>query len=237
MNKLSIIIPVYNEDESFSKMITILQNLVDIDHEVIIIYDNESDTTIPEVKKFMQKFTNIKLIKNKFNSGVKNAIDTGIENASNNIILITVVDEIFPILSIKKMFQLIINQNYDLVSATRYSKGGIRYGGNFLGKILSIVANKILLIFTKGKLSDATTGIKMMKKDTWKSINFESNPVGWAFMLELSLKAYLKNLKISEVPCKSIDRLFGGRSTFNAGPWIKEYLRWFVWGIINIIKK
>lgn len=36
------------------------------------------------------------------------------------------------------------------------------------------------------------------------------------------------------VPIVSIDRLYGGRSTFRLGPWFGEYLRWFVWGAIQL---
>ena len=42
------------------------------------------------------------------------------------------------------------------------------------------------------------------------------------------------NFKIEEVPMKSVDRLFGGSSTFKPLPWIKEYLRWFFWGIKRV---
>jgi hypothetical protein len=37
-------------------------------------------------------------------------------------------------------------------------------------------------------------------------------------------------LRLGEVPLVSIDRLFGGKSSFRLGPWLVEYLRWFVWG-------
>ena len=75
-----------------------------------------------------------------------------------------------------------------------------------------------------------------MKKNVWHNINLESKPIGWAFSFELSIKAYIKNYKISEFPIKSVDRLFGGASTFELGPWVKEYLKWFFWGIKNTKK-
>jgi hypothetical protein len=37
-------------------------------------------------------------------------------------------------------------------------------------------------------------------------------------------------LRLGEVPIVSIDRLYGGESTFRVGAWTVEYLRWFVWG-------
>ena len=45
------------------------------------------------------------------------------------------------------------------------------------------------------------------------------------------------NLKIGEVPLISIDRLFGGESTFRLGKWIKEYLKCYFWGLKQIYKK
>ena len=75
-----------------------------------------------------------------------------------------------------------------------------------------------------------------MKKEIWNSIEFKSNPIGWAFAFELSIKTYINGYKISEYPIKSVDRLFGGSSTFKLGSWLKEYLRWFFWGIKEIRK-
>jgi hypothetical protein len=46
----------------------------------------------------------------------------------------------------------------------------------------------------------------------------------------MSIKAQLLGLKLAEVPIVSIDRLYGGKSTFKVGPWTVEYLRWFLWG-------
>ena len=128
---------------------------------------------------------------------------------------------------------MIVKDNYDFVSGTRYSKGGKRLGGSFIGSILSRLANKLFKFLSNVPLSDCTTGIKLFKKSVWNSIKLESKPIGWAFAFELSIKTYLKGFKITEFPLKSVDRLFGGSSTFKLGSWVKEYLRWFVWGIKN----
>ena len=48
---------------------------------------------------------------------------------------------------------------------------------------------------------------------------------------EMAMKAQLAGWKLGEVPVISIDRLYGGKSTFRLGPWTGEYLRWFVWGV------
>ena len=229
--KISIILPVYNEKESLLIMVRLLNSSLKINSEIIIVHDNQTDNSIESAKILQKEFNNVQIIHNKIGPGVRNAIETGINNSSNEIILITAVDEIFPIISIEKMYEKIKLENYDLISGTRYSKGGARLGGSLIGSILSRTANKIFNFVSKVPLTDCTTGIKMMKKKVWSDIDFQSNPIGWAFAFEISIKSYLKGYKLSEYPIKSVDRLFGGSSTFKLGTWTKEYLKWFFWGI------
>ena len=125
------------------------------------------------------------------------------------------------------MISHLINNNLDFLSGTRYSKGGARLGGSLIGSIFSRIANVLFKLITRIPLSDCTTGIKMMKT-VWESIELESKPIGWAYAFELSIKAYLKGFKIDEYPLKSVDRLFGGSTTFKFGPWLKEYLKWLI---------
>ena len=231
--KLSIIIPVFNEKESLSTMVRLLKSSLNFENEVLIVYDNLNDNSVEEAKKLEKEINNVRAIHNTINPGVRFAIDKGVEEAKYDIILITVTDDIFPILAIEEMMDSITEKNYDFISGTRYSLGGKRIGGSLVGSILSKIANKSFQLISKFPLSDSTTGIKMMKKKVWQEIQLESKPIGWAFAFELSIKAHLGNYKIKEVPFKSVDRLFGGKSTFKPISWIKEYLKWFLWGIKN----
>src|ERR1041385_6820969 len=79
-------------------------------------------------------------------------------------------------------------------------------------------------------ISDATTGCKMFRRDQFEKFHLESRPIGWAFAFEMAIKAQLLDLRLGEVPLVSIDRLFGGESSFRLGPWLVEYMRWFIWG-------
>lgn len=235
--KLSIIIPVYNEKESLSLMVKILSSTLDFENEIIIVYDHESDNSIPVAKELQKKFNNIVLVHNKLGHGVKYALAAGIDKSKFENILITAVDEIFPILSIDRMLTMIVHENYEFVSGTRYKSGGKRLGGSIIGHILSITANKSFSLLTNFPLSDLTTGIKMFKKSFFKEIKISSNPIGWVFAFELTIKAYIMNLKIGEVPLISVDRIFGGQSTFRLGKWVKEYLKCYLWGLKKIYTK
>ena len=234
--KLSIILPVYNEKESLGIMVRLLKSSLNFENEILIIYDNLNDNSYSESKKLEKELSNVRVIHNDIHPGVKFAIDKGVREAKYEIIFITAVDEIFPIIAIEDMIKLILENNYQFVSGTRYSKGGMRLGGSFLGSILSKFANKLFKLLTNFPLSDCTTGIKMMKKEVWKKIKLDSKAIGWAFAFELTIKAFLDGYKVNEVPLKSVDRLFRGSSTFKPWPWIKEYLKWFLWGLFKVRK-
>ena len=237
--ELSIILPVFNEKESLNIMVRLLNSTLKFKTELIIVHDTLEDNSIEAANNLKNEYDNIKVVHNKIGPGVKNAVQAGVDTSIYNVILITAVDEVFPIISIEKMLDEIVSNNKDFVSGTRYSKGGARLGGSLIGSILSKTANKMFTFLSRIPLSDCTTGIKMMKKEVWNNIKLQSNTTGWAFAFELSIKAYIQDYKISEFPIKSVDRLFGGYSTFKLNAWIKEYLKLFIWGIkkTNIIKK
>ena len=232
--ELSIILPVFNEKDSLPIMVRLLNSTIKFKKEIIIVYDNHNDNSVEVARELAAESSDIILEYNKLGKGAQYAVEAGVRISKYENILITAVDEIFPIISVENMLDKLIAENLDLVSGTRYSKGGVRLGGSLIGAILSKIANKSFYFLTKIPLSDCTTGIKMMKKSLWQSIPLKSKPIAWAFAFELSIKAYLNNYKIDEYPLKSVDRLFGGSSTFKLGPWVKEYLKWFIWGYKEI---
>ena len=141
--ELSIILPIFNEKESLSTMVKLLKSSLDFENEVLIIYDYVDDNSIEEAKKLEKKLLNVRVIHNDVRPGVRFAIDKGINESKYEVILITVVDDIFPIIAIEEMMNLITNDGYEFISGTRYAKGGKRIGGSLLGSILSKSANKL----------------------------------------------------------------------------------------------
>lgn len=231
--KISILIPVRNEGMHIKIMLKILNSALDGQHEILVIHDLPDDETIGVVKSMGGIYPNVRLIHNNFGKGVVNAVKAGVEASEGEYILIFAADEIGPVLAIEDMVYLLDN-GCDLVSCTRYAYGGRRLGGSLIGGFLSRFANKLLCVLSGSVLTDATTGIKMFKRSVFKEIPLESRPIGWAFIFEFAVKAQYKGLRLGEVPIISIDRLYGGKSTFLLWPWVKEYLRWFVWGIRHL---
>jgi hypothetical protein len=184
---------------------------------------------VEAVKQLKNTYNNVDAVFNDLGRGVANAIMKGVSVAKGELVLIAVVDEVFPIASIRDMLKL-INEGCDFVSGTRYARGCKRFGGSFLGATLSRLANKMFRLITGSVLTDSTTAMKMIKKSIFENITIEAK-AGWAFAFELSIKTQLLGLKLGEVPIVSVDRLFGGDSTFRLGAWVQEYTKWFIWGV------
>ena len=230
---LSIIVPVKNETHTIFPFVKYLNLFLNLKKEIIFVIDNENDTSLKFIKNSQKTFDNIVFfINNK--EGPKNAVNFATSKIRSNIFCIMCVDEIIPLMSLEKMFNKISIENFDFVSATRYKNGGKRYGGSTSGKLFSYLANYFFNIIKPTKLSDLTTGIKMMKKKVWESVSLESKGKSWAFAFELSLKVLKNKFKVSEEAIISVDRIYGGNSNFYFFYYFIEYLKWFFWGLRNV---
>ena len=227
---LSILLPVRNEGINLRIMLKILRAVVEGPHEVLVVYDSQTDTSIAVVEEIQRSYPELRGVLNAVGRGVVNAIRAGVAAANGDVILIFAADEVGPVLAIEDMIAL-IREGCDLVSCTRYAHGGRRLGGSAIGGILSRCANWLFHRICSSPFTDATTGIKMFRREVFDRLNLESRPVGWAVAFEIAIKAQNAGLRLGEVPIVSIDRLYGGESTFRVGPWVIEYSRWFLWGM------
>jgi len=228
--KLSILMPVLNEGVNLKIMLKILEATIDVPHEILVVYDSLDDDSIPVVKEIQKKYPNIKSVHNKLGKGVINAIKSGVNAASGSYILIIAADDVGPVLTIEQMLYL-MDKGCDFVSATRYAYGGRVLGGVFISRLLSKIANRLFHIISGSAFTDLTLGVKMFRRAIFNKLNLQAKPVGWAVAFEMAIKAQLLGLKLGEVPIISINRFYGGKSSFRLGSWVIEYSKWFLWGL------
>jgi len=226
---LTILLPVRNEEMNLRVMLRIIPTMVASTHEVLVIHDTLDDRSIPVVKEAQPGYPGLRLVHNTLGRGANNAVRAGVAAARGDIVTIMCADDTGPILVIEDMLAL-MHAGCDFVSITRYAYGGRRLGGSLVGGLLSRAANWLFHHMVRSPFTDATTGGKMFRRDLFEKFQLESRPIGWAFAFEMSIKAQLLGLRLGEVPLVSIDRLFGGQSSFRLGSWLVEYLRWFLWG-------
>jgi len=227
---LSILLPVRNEGINLRIMLKILRAVVELPHEVLVVYDSANDDSIPVVDEVRKIYPELRGVHNQLGNGVVNAIRSGVAASEGDVVLIFAADEVGPVLAIDDMIAL-IRDGCDFVSCTRYAHGGRRLGGSPVGAFLSFSANWLFHRVAASPFTDATTGIKMFRKEVFPSLDLESRPVGWTVAFEMAIKAHHAGLRLGEVPIVSIDRLYGGESTFRLGSWLIEYSRWFLRGL------
>ncbi len=232
--KLSIVMPVFNEGVNLKMLLPMLEAIVKTPHETLIVHDIPNDDSIPVVKSLQKKYSNLKLVHNTLGRGVINAIKSGVNSAKGEYVLTIAADDIGPLLAIEDMAAL-MEEGVDLVNATRYAHGGKNIGGVFISRTLSAAANKMFHILSGSALTDPTFGVKMFKRQKFNELNLEAKPIGWAVAFEFAIKAQKAGWKLGEVPLISLNRMYGeGKSSFRI-KWLKEYSKWFLWGMKNLL--
>jgi dolichol-phosphate mannosyltransferase len=230
---LAIIVPVYEEGENIEKLIRLVEAFVRTPHQLVIVYDREHDNTLPVAKQLMPEFPSITLMRNCHGDGhgVVNAIKTGFyETGADYVALFTgdctdQPDAIIPMLSLAL-------QGNDLVSGTRYSKGGRKHGGPWLQTKLSAWGNLLFQRLTGLPIADPTYSFKLYSRPLLDSIQIEGRG-GWAISFEMAIKAHLAGFRMAELGTVWVDRQLG-ESKFRLGLWLPEYLKLFFWGFWRI---
>lgn len=229
-DSLQIIIPVYNEGENIVKTLGQIEAQVITPHCIFIVYDFDGDNTIPAVKEFVteRNVTNILLVKNLYGRGVLNAIRTGFDSIKDGVALVVMADSSDDLSIVDSMFEK-INEGYHIVCGSRYMEGGRQVGGPRFKKFLSRIAGISLHLITRIPTHDITNSFKMYRESVLNNIEIESSG-GFEIGMEITVKAFLKGYKITEVPSTWQDRV-AGKSRFRLLKWLPAYIRWYVYAI------
>jgi hypothetical protein len=113
----------------------------------------------------------------------------------------------------------------DVVSASRYMRGGHQQGGPLLKRLMSRTAGLTLHWFAGVPTHDPTNNFKLYSRRFLDSITIQST-AGFELALELTVKATLAGRKVAEVPTTWRDRT-AGKSNFKLRQWLPNYLYWY----------
>ena len=203
INKISIIIPAYNEESTISIIVDKLINLFLVDSiqkEIIIVNDCSTDNTDKIVENIMAKQQNIEIvyIKHEKNLGKGAAIHSGIKNATGDYLMIQDADLEYDPNEINKLLKPILDGHADIVYGSRFIGGSahrILFFWHTIGnKFLTFLSN----FFTNLNLTDMETCYKLFKTSIIKNIPLKEKRFG--FEPEITSKiAKIKGIRIYEV--------------------------------------
>ena len=214
LNKVTIIVPVYNEFRYINSIIESLKKNINFEKQIIVVDDCSSDGTI----KLIKNLNGIdKKIFHKKNMGKGAAIKSAIPFINGNIVAIQDADLEYDPCDLNILIQSLINENLNVIYGSRVLNKK-RYSGNFISyfrifgnQVLSLISNKL----NNQKLTDAHTCYKVFKSDIFLRLNLQEDD--FAFCPEANTKLSLLKIKIKELPIS-----YQGR-TVSDGKKIKFY--------------
>ena len=216
--KLSVIIPVYNEEKTIDAVIGSVQKvaLKDIKKEIIIVDDFSTDNTRKILLGLMD--SNLKIFFHQKNQGKGTAIRTGLKHVTGDIILIQDADLEYNPSEYGKLLRPIIEDNKNVVYGTRleYIKHNVK-NMNRLHFIGNIFLTHITNLFYNTRITDMETGYKVFRKEVIDKIKLKAKR--FDFEPEITAKILKKGYKICEVPITFKARKFneGKKITWRDG--------------------
>jgi len=167
---ISIIIPLLNESESLNELCDSISNVMssyNFTFEVILIDDGSTDKSWEVIQKLSNKSANIKGIKFLKNYGKSQALHAGFLSCQGDVVFTMDADLQDDPKEIPEMYDMIINDGFDLVSGWKKK----RYDSVLFKNIPSKIFNFAARITSGIKLNDFNCGLKAFKKEVVKSIN------------------------------------------------------------------
>ena len=209
--KTLVIIPTYNEAENIGIVIPRVLNSCP-GSEILVVDDNSPDGTSRIVDDISRNDTRVHLLSRKDKGGLGTAYVAGFRYAIDNgydYVMEMDADSSHEPSEIPKFQQALMN-HADVAVGSRYAYGVSVLNWPMKRLLLSYGGNIFARVVTGVPVNDMTSGFKAFKIDVLKSINLNSiRSNGYAFQVEMNVRAYRRGFKIVEVPIVFTERRVG----------------------------
>lgn len=199
MRKLSLVVPMMNEEDNVAPLFKAIREALDgIDYELILVDDGSTDETIERMKAQADERTKVVIFKR--NYGQTTAMAAGIDVAEGELIATIDGDLQNDPSDIPMMIKLLEEGKWDLVAGKRAK----RQDGFILRKLPSKLANQLIRKLTGVYVSDYGCTLKLFKKPVAKNLELYGELHRFIPVL-----ASLNGAKITEVDVKHHARIHG----------------------------
>lgn len=209
--KLSIIIPVYNEEKTVAAILKRVNEakIPGVEKEIIVVDDGSTDATAFQISNIQSQISNIKTISHKKNQGKGAAVRTGLEKATGEYIVIQDADLEYNPQEITNLLEPVLQGKAEVVYGTRLKRlpnfSRDERTGRFL---LHYLGNKFLSLSTSMLyfhwVTDMETCYKLFPRKALEGVVLHAR--GFELEPELTAKLLKRGYKIFEVPISTNPR-------------------------------
>ncbi|HEY9773870.1 MAG TPA: glycosyltransferase family 2 protein [Planktothrix sp.] len=200
MQKLSILIPVFNEKNTLIKVLdeVMAANTLGLEKEICLVDDGSTDGTRDILATLDTAKYNAKVKLHEKNQGKGAALRTAQGMATGDIIIIQDADLEYSPTEFHELLKPILEGHADVVYGSRLSGG--KPTRSF--KFLHLMGNKFLSLTTNllydCTLTDMETGYKVFKAEVFKRVTIKSNR--FDFEPEITAKVMKQHVRLYELP-------------------------------------
>jgi glycosyltransferase involved in cell wall biosynthesis len=169
MPDISIIVPLYNEEESLPELVEWIERVCTehgYSHEVIMIDDGSTDRSWEVIEELQKTYNAVKGIRFQRNYGKSAALNEGFKVAAGNVVITMDADLQDSPEEIPELYTMIIAQGYDIVSGWKK----VRYDNAVTKNLPSKLYNAVTRSISGIKLHDFNCGLKSYRRKVVKSI-------------------------------------------------------------------
>lgn len=200
MNKVSIILPTYNEKDNIVILIKLIQKHLNNSVEIIVVDDDSPDKTWQLVEEL--KDDNVKVLRRKNQRCLTTAISDGIFMSNGEIVVWMDTDLSMPPEKINDLVEK-INEGYDVAVGSRYIPDGgtvivEKSQDSMLSAVSSFVMNYFIQRLLDPSYKDYTSGFIAIRKEVLKDIKLRGDY--GEYFIDLIYNAIKKGYKVIEIP-------------------------------------
>ncbi len=147
--RVSIVIPVYNEGESIVTCLDRIVAGVTLPCEVLVVYDDESDTTVEPLRKYAEADPRVVPVRNTYGRGPARAIRYGIDHVQAPVAVVTMADGSDDAEQIDELCKL-VERGVVVAAASRYMSGGQQIDGPMV-KTLALAPRRSVALLVRAR--------------------------------------------------------------------------------------